>query len=232
MNALQIHVDGIALYGPGLSGWTQSGEVLCGKARFNLAPIQLPPADKLPPAERRRIGWPIKLALAIGFEAAHNAGADTAQLSTVFSSSEADCDNCHAILETLASDDRDVSPTRFHNSVHNAPSGYWSIASACMQPSTTLCAFDATFAAGLLEAATQALSSGKPCLLLAYDTVFPEPLYSLRPIPHALGVALLLNPFKTEAARALLSLELSSAKATTMSDQGLEQLRIQIPAAR
>jgi hypothetical protein len=229
---MQIYIDGIGLFGPGMSGWTHACEVLTGKIALNLAPVQLPPVENLPPAERRRVGVPIKLSMAIGFEAARNACADPAQLATVFSSYEGDCDNAHAILETLASDHREISPTRFHNSVHNAPSGYWSIATACMESSTSLCAYDATFAASLLEAATQALSSGKPCMLLAYDTVFPEPLNSVRQIPYAMGVAMVLNPLKTKAAQAMLTLNLSSSSATTLSDNRLEELRIRIPAAR
>ena len=232
MSALHIYVDGIGLYGPGLSGWSQGCEVLTGRTALTLAPPQLPPIESLPPAERRRVGILIKLSMAIGFEAARHAGADPAQLATVFSSTEGDCDNCHAILETLASDDRAVSPTRFHNSVHNAPSGYWSIATACMESSTSLCAYDATFAAGLLEATTQALFSGKPRLLLAYDTAYPEPLYTLRPIPYALGVAMVLNPVKTPAARASLTLTLSDSVATTMPETDMEALRTSIPAAR
>ncbi len=232
MSELHIHVDGIGLFGPGLSGWVHACEVLTGRATLELAPIQLPSADTLPPAERRRAGLAIKLSMAIGFEAALNAGVNPAQMATVFSSTGGDCDNCHNILETLASDDRAISPTRFHNSVHNAPSGYWSIATACMAPSTSLCAYDATFSAGLLEAATQALESGQPCLLLAFDTAYPEPLYALRPIPYALGVALVLNPVKTLAARASLTLELSQAAATRMADPALEALRTHIPAAR
>jgi len=232
MSALAIHVDGIGLFGPGLSGWAHACEVLAGRAALELAPPQLPSVDALPPAERRRVGLAIKLSMAIGFEAVRNAGANPAQLATVFSSTGGDCDNCHNILETLASADRAVSPTRFHNSVHNAPSGYWSIATACMAPSTSLCAYDATFAAGLLEAATQALTSGQPCLLLAFDTAYPEPLHALRPIPYALGVAMVLNPQKTAAARAALTLELSQAAATPMRDAGLEALRASIPAAR
>ena len=232
MSVLQIHVDGIGLFGPGMSSWDQGRDVLTGKTALTLALPPLPPVEKLPPAERRRVSLSTRLSMAVGFEAARNAGADPAQLATVFSSTEGDCDNCHAILETLASAERSVSPTRFHNSVHNAPSGYWSIATACREPSTSLCAYDATFAAGLLEAATQAITSGKPCLLLAYDTPFPEPLHSLRPISHALSIAMLLNPFKTSAAQASLTLELSPSAATTMSDSGLEQLRIGVPVAR
>jgi hypothetical protein len=101
-----------------------------------------------------------------------------------------------------------------------------------MQPSTSLSAYDATFAAGLLEAATQAISSGQPCLLLAYDTAYPEPLQRLRPIPAAMGVALVLNPCQTSAARALLKLTLSDDAATRMPQDDLEHLRQSIPAAR
>lgn len=232
MATQNIYLDGIGLWGPGLAGWEQACAVLAGRQSYVAAPTALPAVEKLPPAERRRVGTPVKLSMAIGLEAARHAGADLAQLATVFSSTEADCDNSHAILETLASQDRALSPTRFHNSVHNAASGYWGIATGSMEPSTSLSAYDATFAAGLLEATTQALSSGKPCLLLAYDTAYPEPLHNLRPIPAAMGVALVINPHPTAAARALLKLRLTDAAATPMPQSDLEPLRQSIPAAR
>ena len=58
--------------------------------------------------------------------------ADAATLATVFSASGADGHNCHALCEQLATDDRQLSPTRFHNSVHNAAAGYWSVATGAM----------------------------------------------------------------------------------------------------
>jgi hypothetical protein len=229
---LKVYIDGIGLIGPGLTSWVQSIEILTGRSALELAPIQLPPVESLPAAERRRVGLSIKLSMATGFEATRSAGINPSSLATVFSSTGGDCDICHTILETLASDDRTVSPTRFHNSVHNAPSGYWSIATSCMEPSTSLCAFNATFSAGFLEATTQALTSCKPCLLIAYDTAYPEPLYSLRPIPHAFGVAMVLNPIKSKASCALITLELTSSQLTTLADKGLESLRTHVPAAR
>ena len=232
MSSLQVYLDGIGVYGPGLSGWQQTAEVLTGRAALVEAPPVLPPIEALPPAERRRAGLPIKLAFATGFEALRQASADPAQLRTVFASSDADCDNCHAILETLASADRAVSPTRFHNSVHNAPSGYWSIAAGSRAASTSLCAYDGSFAAGLLEAATQVGSFGQPCLLLAYDMPYCEPLAALRPIRQPFGVALLLSPQKTPATRARLALQLTPNDVTGVSAPDLERLRAQIPAAR
>lgn len=232
MTTTRIYVDGIGLLGPGLSGWPQASDVLAERAPYAAAPTSIPPVANLPPAERRRVGVPVKLSMAIGLEAARHANADLASLATVFSSSEADCDNTHAILETLASSERAMSPTRFHNSVHNAPSGYWSIATGSMQPSTSLGTYNATFAAGLLEAATQIQSNSKPCMLLAFDTVFPEPIRRLRGIANAMGVALVLSPQQTPASRAWLTLSLSESAATQMPTIALEQMRQYIPAAR
>jgi hypothetical protein len=232
MTALQVHVEGIGLYGPGLTGWSDARAVLTASTPLAIAPVKLPAPEALPPAERRRVGLALKLAMAAGFEAVKQAQADAAALPAVFSSTGGDCDNCHLILEGLASADRTVSPTRFHNSVHNMPAGYWSIATACMAPTTSLCAYDATFAAGLLEAACQASSTQAPCLLVAYDTAYPEPLHALRPIPHAFGVALVLSPHRTATSLYSLSLALDDAAPGRMSDAALEQLRTSIPAAR
>ncbi len=160
------------------------------------------------------------------------ANADPSTLRSVFTSTGGDCDNCHAILETLASSDRAVSPTRFHNSVHNAPSGYWSIATACRATSTSLCAYDGSFAAGLLEATTQVVSSAEPCLLLAYDSPYPPPLGQVRDIPYPFGVGLVLRPVAAGSAGATLSLALGRDAASRMDDPSLEHLRAHVPAAR
>jgi hypothetical protein len=132
----------------------------------------------------------------------------------------------------LASDDRRISPTRFHNSVHNAAAGYWSIATGAMTSSSVLCAFDASFSAGLLEALIQVVADNTRIVLLACDTPYPEPLQSARPIPDALGIALLLAPRRSERALAKISVSLTDANADVLDDASLEKLRKSIPAAR
>lgn len=232
MSTLRVYLDGIGLCGPGMNGWQASRDMLAGNHPAGLATTVLPAAEALPPAERRRVGAPIKLSMAIGFEAARHAGVDPADLAAVFSSTGGDCDNCHAILVTLASDDRQISPTRFHNSVHNAPSGYWGIATGSRAPSTSLCALDATFGAALLEAASQAITSSKPCLMLAYDTAYPDPLYALRPIPYPFGVAMLLRPERSAASLASLDIGVGEEGCGHCTDPVLESLRTSVPAAR
>jgi 3-oxoacyl-(acyl-carrier-protein) synthase len=162
---IEVFVEGIGLRGPGLEGWAASRPILAGAVPFAAAPVILPPPALLPAAERRRAVPPVKLALAVGSEALQQAGRDPSGVATVFTSSGGDGDTVHEILRVLATAEREVSPTRFHNSVHNAPSGYWTIATGSREPSTTLCAHDASFAAGLLEAAVQGGGGSPPAVV-------------------------------------------------------------------
>lgn len=154
--------------------------------------------------------------------------------ATVFTSSGGDNDNAHAINAILATAPREVSPTRFHNSVHNAAAGYWCVAADTHEPSTSLCAHDASFAAGLLESAAQVTVDDAVVVLIAYDHPFPEPLHAVRPITAAFGMALILSPRQTEKSIAAIELDFASGKVeeTTMQDAGLEALRSGVPAAR
>jgi hypothetical protein len=232
MSACQVYIEGVSLLGPALNNWQEAIPILRGEVAWESQPVKLPPPEVLPAAERRRAGEAIKLSMAVGLAAVRDAGADPATLANVFSSTGGDCENCHAILDVLASPDRQISPTRFHNSVHNAPAGYWGIGTHCTEASTSLCTYDASFSAGLLEAAAQALVTGQPCLLVAFDTAYPEPLYSLRPIPYAFGIGMVISPVKTAASKATISMSLADEPACKMEDDQLEWLRCEAPAAR
>jgi hypothetical protein len=232
MTLLTAYIEGIGVLGPGFADWPSAAAVLSAAVPYVAAPTVLPAPLSLPPAERRRTGGVVKLALAIGFEATTRAGIDRRALPTVFASSGGDGPNCHEICLALASSDRQLSPTRFHNSVHNVGAGYWSIAAEATAAANVVCAFDASFVAGLLEALVQIAVERTPLLLLAYDTQYPEPLYSKRPIPDAFGVALVLAPDARAAALAKLTAVLTESGVDRMSEPHLEVLRRSIPAAR
>jgi hypothetical protein len=230
--SLTSYIEGIGVLGPGLSDWQSAAAILSTAAPYVAAATVLPSPLCLPPAERRRTGAVVKLALAIGFEATAHAGIDRSTLATVFTSSGGDGFNCHEICQVLATSDRQISPTRFHNSVHNVGAGYWSIAAGATAAANVLCAFDASFGAGLLESMTQVAVERIPVLLLAYDTQYPEPLRAKRPIPDAFGVALVLAPDARVPTLARLTATLSESDADRMSEPHLEELRVSIPAAR
>jgi hypothetical protein len=232
MNQLSACIRGIGLLGPGFDNWSSGAAVLQGETPYQPARTLLPTPMMLPTAERRRAGRVIQLALAVGLEAVTHAGADAHTLVTVFSSSGGDGDNCNQICTTLASSERQLSPTRFHNSVHNAASGYWGIAYGCQAPSSALCAHDASFGAGLLEALAQLAAGSEAVLLLAYDADYPPPLYAKRPIPDAFGVALVLERVHSPATLAQLRLSLCEPVGLPMHDPQLESLRRAVPAAR
>jgi len=229
---LTVYLNGIGLIGPGLNGWAASAPLLAQPHTYAAAEPIIPPPDTLPAAERRRVGTPIKLALAVGLQACAHASCDPAALPSVFSSSAGDGDNCHAICETLAGVDRLLSPTRFHNSVHNASAGYWSIATRCMAPSTSLCAHDGSVAAGLLETAIQVHAGAAAALLVCADVPYPEPLHRVRPLTSALGLALVVSATPAPHTLARLTLRLTDEAPTRMDGPALEALRCGNPAAR
>ncbi|PZO18337.1 MAG: 3-oxoacyl-ACP synthase [Burkholderiales bacterium] len=227
---LSAWISGIGLIAPGLPDWPSARAVLRGEEAWVSAPSVLPAPVILPPAERRRASRVIKLTLGIGLEAA--AGADVATLATVFSSSGSDGHNCHALCEQLATDDRHVSPTRFHNSVHNAPAGYWGIATKSMAPCQVMCAFDGSFGAGLIDALGQVVLDQQATLLLAYDSEYPEPLLAKRSVPDCAGVALRLEPTRTAQALARITVQTTEAPVLPLQQPTLEALRATIPALR
>jgi len=229
-----VYLEGVGLCGPGLAGWAASRPVLAGAEPYVPAPAIVPPSPLLPANERRRTVQTVKLALAVGTEAFASAGRDATETATVFTSSGGDGDTLYGILSGLASEHREISPTRFHNSVHNAPAGYWNIATHSNAPSSSLCVHDASFAAGLLEAATQATVDDCAVGLIAYDLRYPEPLHSVRPVGALFGTALILTPWPTQASLVRLDIELRRGAGSSfrMVSTALEELRHSTPAAR
>lgn len=195
---IRVWVDGVGVVGPGMVNWAEARARLSGTAPYECAPTVLPAPELLPPAERRRASRIVKAGLAAGLEACRQACVPPGTLANVFAASGGDGHNCHALCELLAADDPQISPTRFHNSVHNAASGYWSIATGATPAAQVLGAYDASFAAGLLEAMTQVEASGQPILLVVCDSEYPEPLNSKRPIQDTGALALVLTPIRGE----------------------------------
>ena len=191
---------GVSVWGPGLEGWAAARAVLAGAAPYVVRESVVPAPAMLPATERRRAGPVVRLALAVAAEAAAASGVAPGLLRPVFGSSNGDGVVVGSILDALARGapgERVVSPTQFHNSVHNAAAGYWSIAHGSRMPATCLGAHDSTWAASLLtamvEVGVEVGAGGEPVLLVCYDHPLPAPLDALRPTAFALGVGLVLG---------------------------------------
>ena len=226
-NTLSADILGVGLLGPGLVDWASGAARLRDAASWQTAATVVPPPQRLPATERRRAGAVVKASIVVADQALAASGLDASTLATVFSSSTGEPANCNALCEALAAPERLVSPTRFTNSVHNAPGGYWHIAVHGMAASTSLAAFDGSFGAGLLEAMAQVAASNAPVLLVVADVPYPAPLAAKRPTADVFAVALMLAPGQ----QFTLALADESTP-TACGHEGLDALRLGIPAAR
>lgn len=193
-----VYIDGVALWAPALRDWPAARAALRGEvttaAAAPAAPGHRPAPALLAANERRRAPDSVVLALEVAGAAVADSSHDAAALASVFTSAHGDLPIIDALCATLASEPLLLSPTRFHHSVHNAASGYWAIASGSQAASTALAAFDHSFAAGLLEAASQCATDDWPVLLVAYDTAASGGLASVNRSRGLLALALVLSP--------------------------------------
>jgi hypothetical protein len=232
---MRFGITAVGLCVPGIPDWPSGQALLQGKGQYDSASAMPDLRPGLLPAnERRRTTPHIKLALQVAQEAVDAWQGHLEDLSTVFCSSDADLEIVDKILTSLNLPGSPVSPTHFHNSVHNAPAGYWSIATGSHAPSTSLSAHEASFSVGLLEAACQVSLGNHPVLLVAYDMPPPATLSPFCPVDVPFGLALLLAPVGDPAAIVEVGLELLHKDdiQNTMDDAGLEGLRKSAPAAR
>ncbi|RYZ08083.1 MAG: hypothetical protein EOO24_10665, partial [Comamonadaceae bacterium] len=161
----------------------------------------------LAPAERRRAPDTVALALEVAAASVAASGRDARDLPCVFISSQGDLAINDYMCSTLAADPLLLSPIKFHNSVHNAAVGYWTIGTGCQASSTSLTAFDQSFAVGLLEAATQCAADLRPMLVVAYDIAAVGALGSITRSEGLLAGALVLAPQRS--ARSVCALDWS-----------------------
>lgn len=231
---LSQYIKTIGIIAPGMSNWNEAVKVLSQPEQYSPAPIEKKLETLLPANERRRAARVTQLAM----YAAQQTGDQNYlnQCLQVFSSANGDITTFHHISLALAMAGRPVSPTRFHNSVHNAPAGYWSIATQSQTSSTSITANTESFSAGLLEAAVQLNASDnrqdRDCLLVCYDEILPKPFQPLIPITEEFACALLISQSSDNA---LCKLDISTGNGTKpvsqSPDDALEQLRQANPQA-
>ncbi len=227
-----VYVEAVGLAAPGLPSWQLGGATLHGEQPYVSAPLPPHTPALLPANERRRATPAIRLAFQAAEDAMRGTSLPAANLATVFASSDADLGIIHRISLALSATPRLISPTDFHNSVHNAAAGYWSIAVGSRAASTTISAYDSSFAAGLLEASLLVQVDACDVLLVAFDLPAPEPLQAKRPIAHPAAVALVLTQQPSANSLAAIACEATTETATLLTDVSLEALRGGNPAAR
>ena len=212
---LQVAVEAVSFWATRLPGWDIASGVMRGERTAAETNSPRPAPMLLAPTERRRAPDTVAVALEVAARVCEAAGRAPSDLPSVFASTHGDLAIIDYTCSTLASTPTLISPIKFHNSVHNAAAGYWSIGTGSLAPYTAISAYEYTFGVGLLETATQALCENRPVLYVAYDIEAKGPMAAMAPSRGLLGVGLIVAPSALGRGRNLiLSTESTAAKPT------------------
>jgi len=229
-----IYISGIGLYGKGLVGWPASRTILAGETQYHPGEQPKLAPTLLPAAVRRRAGTYIRLAAEIADEAVKNSGVDPSQLASVFTTSESDGNITDAICRAVCEEKPVVSPTMFHNSVTNAPAGYWCMAVNSMKPSTSIAGREGSFSIGLIEACLQIQTESNNVMLLCHDVTMPYPLSKATRVESDFGVALVLSSEQLDTSIAAINWQIvpNDQDESEVGIKAIDEIRLGNSAAR
>lgn len=230
-----MYLQSIGIASRFINGWIQAQAILTGTEKVDLESNVKFKTTILKPNEARRTSETIKMVLQTCEESMTQSSFDAQQLYSVFVSSDGDPNILQSICSELASEDKFVSPTQFHNSVHNAPAGYWTIGQQSMKGANSLACGESSISGGLLEVQSLLETSEEQVLLTCFDLQSPQPLSSARKIAYSMANSFILTKNKTE--HSLFSLEInrlnaSENEAMVMEDGFLDKLRTDSAAGK
>ena len=114
--------------------------------------------------------------------------------AVIFSSAMGDMQITDYICSALAQTPKLISPIKFHNSVHNAAPGYWSITTGAFCPASAVSAFEYTPTMAFLEACIQAEEEQTPVLCVIQELAAPHTIMDICPSEVPFSAAFLLAP--------------------------------------
>lgn len=101
---------------------------------------------------RRRASPLTRISVDVFDQATRSAAVDSATIPTIWATAHGEHGTAIKLLKMMLRGEGKVSPTHFHNSVHNTPSAYASIAAANASASTTLTGGPELVSSAILEA--------------------------------------------------------------------------------
>ncbi len=166
-----------------LSAWAQSGRPIDAKAEILFD-------KKLPMMAARRLDKGTRLALEVSLSLLEGRKAD----ALVFSSRHGELPKSEKLL-SIIQQGRDVSPTDFSMSVHNAAAGTLTIREKLCIPSASISSGADSFHSGLIEAYGQLCSGAESVLLIDFENPMPPMLgdsfdHKFEPFYYAFGCLL------------------------------------------
>ncbi len=199
-----MFIQSIGVAGSQFKTWEELQAALNDTKELNEALSDVYKTTILRPNEARRTSVTIKMVLQAAEETLSQSSFTADQLFSVFVSSDGDPNILQSICQELATEDKFISPTQFHNSVHNAPAGYWSIGHQSMKGANSLACGDSSLAGGLVEASSLLDAGEDAILLVCFDLKSPTPLDSARAIRYSLAFSMIVT--KTQQAESICAI--------------------------
>lgn len=190
---LKCKIAGVGAWGSYFDNWQALQALLAGND-IPETKNKGPKPTIIPANERRRAPLPVRLAVESSWQATQDAGVEANTLTCVFVSGLGDTDLTDYMCKTLASDNKALSPTKFHNSVHNAPAGYWTISTGTMSAANSVAGYEQSVSLTLLEAMIQCDAENKPMLLTFYDAPVAEVLSPILQNQETFAFSLVIYP--------------------------------------
>lgn len=195
---LGCKIVSVGAWGDGFHNWQDLQDRLQGKVP-DVADLPGPKPEVIPANERRRAPLPVRLAVESSWQAAQAANIDPADLNCVFVSALGDTQLTDYMCRVLAGETKMLSPTKFHNSVHNAAAGYWTISAGCRKPANSIAGFAESVPLALLEAITQCVFEQRPTLITFYDAPVSDVLQGLLRNRQPFAVSMVIAPLDSTA---------------------------------
>jgi hypothetical protein len=186
----EVDLAGVGIWSDSFANWDDFCAVVNGDSVATGTALV---PELIPPRERRRAPQSVKLAVEVMQQACNQAAIPAGDVATVFASGMGDMQLTDYMCRTLHEMPRAVSPTKFHNSVHNAATGYWSIATGSHAPANAISAYSGSVAIALLEGAIQAVEEQLPVVVASEETAAPVAFTSIYESTVPFGSALLLT---------------------------------------
>lgn len=210
MTSINFNVLGVGAWGNGFHNWHDLTVLLNGQDSIYKNTVdqdsidqdlikettKAPKSEVIPANERRRAPLAVKLAVETSSQAVQMAELDAKDLPCVFVSGLGDTQLTDYMCKVLAGENKALSPTKFHNSVHNAAAGYWTISTGCMQSANSVAGFEESVSLTLMEALIQAKSTNSAMLLTFYDAPSSEILQPLLKNQQSFAFSLVIDPYE------------------------------------
>ncbi len=193
---LRCALTGIGAWGPGFNDWPSLRALLLQSSLVDESAFvtSTPKPEVIPANERRRAPLPVKAAVDVSWQALQQSGIASAEVACVFGSGLGDTEITDYMCRALTTAEKQLSPTKFHNSVHNAAAGYWTISTHCMKSANSIAAYHMTAGLAVLEAMTQCVQHNEPVLITLFDTAAHDAYRQIFDCEHSFAAALLITP--------------------------------------